>query len=45
VLLGYFAGGEPLGERTTVGSACVLASVLMITTAKTRKPIVAKPLE
>lgn len=45
VLLGYFAGGEPLGERTVVGSACVLASVLMITTAKTRKPIVAKPLE
>jgi drug/metabolite transporter (DMT)-like permease len=45
VLLGYFAGGEPLGERTIVGSACVLASVLMITTAKTRKPIVAEPLE
>jgi drug/metabolite transporter (DMT)-like permease len=37
VLLGYFAGGEPLGERTIVGSTCVLASVVMITTAKTRK--------
>jgi drug/metabolite transporter (DMT)-like permease len=37
VLLGYFAGGEPLGERTIVGSACVLASVVMITTAKTKK--------
>lgn len=37
VLLGYFAGGEPLGERTIVGSACVLASVVMITTAKSKK--------
>src|SRR6202012_2071003 len=27
VLLGYFAAGEPLGRRTIVGSACVLASV------------------
>jgi drug/metabolite transporter (DMT)-like permease len=37
VLLGYLAGGEPLGERTIIGSACVLASVVLITTAKTRK--------
>jgi drug/metabolite transporter (DMT)-like permease len=37
VLLGYFAGGEPLGERTIVGSACVLASVVMITTAGAKK--------
>jgi drug/metabolite transporter (DMT)-like permease len=37
VLLGYFAGGEPLGERTILGSACVLASVVMITTARTKK--------
>jgi drug/metabolite transporter (DMT)-like permease len=37
VLLGYFAGGEPLDERTMVGSACVLASVVMITTAGARK--------
>jgi drug/metabolite transporter (DMT)-like permease len=34
VLLGYFAGGEQLGARTIVGSLCVLASVVMITTAK-----------
>ncbi len=45
VLLGYFAGGEPLGERTILGGACVLASVVMITTAKTKKAIAAKPLE
>ena len=37
VLLGYFAGGEPLGERTIVGSVCVLASVVMITTAGAKK--------
>jgi drug/metabolite transporter (DMT)-like permease len=37
VVLGYFLAGEPLGERTIVGSACVLASVAMITTAKTKK--------
>ncbi len=37
VLLGYFAGGEPLGERTVLGSACVLASVVMITTAGAQK--------
>lgn len=42
VLLGYFAGGEPLGERTIVGGACVLASVAMITTAKTMKAAEAK---
>jgi len=38
VLLGYFAGGEPLGERTIIGSACVLASVVMITTAGAKMP-------
>jgi drug/metabolite transporter (DMT)-like permease len=37
VLLGYFAGGEPLGARTVVGSLCVLTSVVMITVAKTKK--------
>lgn len=42
VLLGYFAGGEPLGQRTIVGSACVLASVVMITTTKTKKPAEAR---
>ena len=43
VLLGYFAGDEPLGARTIVGSVCVLASVAMITTAK--KPTVAAAVE
>jgi drug/metabolite transporter (DMT)-like permease len=38
VLLGYFAGGEPLGERMIIGSACVLASVVMITTAGAKMP-------
>jgi drug/metabolite transporter (DMT)-like permease len=38
VLLGYFAGGEPLGPRTIVGTLCVLASVVMITTAQASKP-------
>ncbi len=38
VLLGYFAGGEPLGTRTIVGSLCVLASVVMITTTRASKP-------
>jgi drug/metabolite transporter (DMT)-like permease len=37
VLLGYFAGGEPLGARTIAGSLCVLASVVMITTTKAKK--------
>jgi drug/metabolite transporter (DMT)-like permease len=31
VLLGYFAGGEPLGLRTVVGTVCVLVSVVAIT--------------
>lgn len=38
VLLGYFLGGEPLGLRTALGAACVLASVVLITTAHLRKP-------
>jgi drug/metabolite transporter (DMT)-like permease len=33
VLLGYFLGGEAIGVRTIVGTACVLVSVLVITTA------------
>jgi drug/metabolite transporter (DMT)-like permease len=40
VLLGYFAGGEALGARTVVGSLCVLASVVMITTMRGKKPAV-----
>ncbi len=42
VLLGYFAGGEALGPRTIVGTLCVLASVVMITTARAGKPAVAR---
>jgi len=34
VVLGYFAGGEALGLRTIVGTACILISVVVITTAK-----------
>jgi drug/metabolite transporter (DMT)-like permease len=45
VLLGYFAGGEPLGARTIVGSLCVLASVVMITTARKPKPVAVTALE
>ncbi len=45
VLLGYFAGGEPLGARTIVGSLCVLASVIMITATKARKPPIAVAVE
>ncbi len=38
VLLGYFAGGEPLGARTVAGALCVLASVVLITTARAAQP-------
>jgi drug/metabolite transporter (DMT)-like permease len=34
VIVGYFFGGEALTMRTIVGAACVLVSVLVITTAK-----------
>jgi len=34
VLVGYFFGGEALGPRTIVGTALVLVSVVVITTAK-----------
>ncbi len=34
VLLGYFAADEPLGPRTVAGTACVLLSVLIITTMR-----------
>ncbi|HLJ22632.1 MAG TPA: EamA family transporter [Candidatus Acidoferrales bacterium] len=37
VLVGYFLGGEPLGARTILGTACVLASVILITMAKAEK--------
>ncbi|WP_433969538.1 EamA family transporter [Tunturiibacter gelidiferens] len=34
VVLGYFVGGEGLGMRTVLGTAFVLVSVVLITTAK-----------
>ena len=37
VILGYLLGGEPLGLRTLLGTAFVLVSVVMITTAKSKK--------
>lgn len=42
VLLGYFAGGETLGLRAVLGTACVLVSVVVITTTSAKKPAVAK---
>jgi len=38
VLVGYFLGGEALGARTILGTAFVLISVIVITTAKA-KPV------
>jgi drug/metabolite transporter (DMT)-like permease len=43
VLVGYFLGGEALGIRTVLGTICVLISVVVITTARTRKTIAASP--
>src|SRR5579872_57405 len=37
VLLGYFLGGETIGARTIVGTLLVLASVVVITTARSKK--------
>jgi drug/metabolite transporter (DMT)-like permease len=37
VLLGYFLGGEALGLRAILGTLLVLISVLVITTARTKK--------
>jgi len=45
VLLGYYLGGEAMGRRTIVGTLCVLASVIVITTSpatKTRRPAAVK---
>jgi drug/metabolite transporter (DMT)-like permease len=38
VLLGYFFGGEALGGRTVAGTLLVLVSVVVITTAQSRRP-------
>ncbi len=37
VIVGYFLGGEALDARILVGAACVLVSVIVITTSKTSK--------
>ena len=37
VLLGYFFAGEALGMRTIVGTLCVLVSVIVITTTRSKK--------
>ncbi|MGA7414170.1 MAG: EamA family transporter [Bryobacteraceae bacterium] len=39
VLVGYFLGGEALGQRTLLGSLCVLISVAVITTTRVKKPL------
>ncbi len=36
VVLGYFLAGEPLGLRTVIGAVCVLASVVVITTGRSK---------
>jgi drug/metabolite transporter (DMT)-like permease len=41
VLIGYFFGGEALGLRTVLGTAFVLASVVLITTARAKRPVTA----
>lgn len=45
VLVGYFLGGEALGARTVLGTLLVLVSVVLITTAKSRKPAAEVPAE
>lgn len=45
VLLGYFLGGELLGIRTVLGTVCVLASVVLITTTPAKNPAPALSLE
>ena len=38
VAFGHFLGGESVGPRTLVGAACVLVSVIAITTTPKREP-------
>lgn len=38
VILGYFLAGEELGKRTILGTACVLVSVIVITTTRAAEP-------
>jgi drug/metabolite transporter (DMT)-like permease len=41
VLLGYFLAGEALDLRVALGTLCVLISVVVITTTRAKKPVVA----
>ena len=43
VLLGYFSAGERLDLRTVLGTACVLVSVVLITTMRAQSPVIARP--
>jgi drug/metabolite transporter (DMT)-like permease len=45
VIIGYFLGGEPLGARTVLGGVFVLASVVTITSMRTKAPAVAEDAE
>jgi drug/metabolite transporter (DMT)-like permease len=45
VIIGYFLGGEPLGARTVPGGVFVLASVVTITSMRTKIPAVAEDAE
>jgi drug/metabolite transporter (DMT)-like permease len=37
VVIGYFLGGEAVDQRILLGAACVLVSVILITTSKEKK--------
>ncbi len=43
ILVGYFLGGEALSLRTILGTLCVLISVVVITTTRAKKPVMALP--
>ena len=43
VIVGYFLGGETVGRRTLLGTLLVLVSVIVITTTRAKKPVVATP--
>ncbi|MFZ0338539.1 MAG: EamA family transporter [Terracidiphilus sp.] len=45
VIIGYFLGGEPLGARTVLGGIFVLASVVTITSMRTKTPALAEDAE
>jgi drug/metabolite transporter (DMT)-like permease len=45
VIIGYFLGGEPLGARTVLGGLFVLASVVTITSMRTKIPVLAEDAE